>query len=242
MTEPKPSGGVKKLTKNPLFLVGGAVALGIVFYEYRKQKNAAAVSAASAAAAGSSTTATDYSGTDPNSVYDSGYSAAVDGGAIGSPYGALSSGSVNIATTPSSNAAWAQQAETTLIALQYDPATTAAAIGKYLLGNGLTPDQLQIVQAAIGQIGYPPQGVPAPTLATAPGQSATGGTTTQATTGTVPAATVTHVPNLEQWARANSPLVSQLYQTYLQSPTAQNQGNYADAVDTFAAQNNVVSP
>jgi hypothetical protein len=61
------------------------------------------------------------------------------------------------------------QAEATLAQMGYNPITVGNALGKYLSGQGLTPDQESIVQAAIGFEGQPPQPVPPPHLVPEPG-------------------------------------------------------------------------
>lgn len=207
MTEPN---AVQKLAHNKIFWIGGIVAGGVILYEYRKQKTAAA-NAVVPTAADATVTALD-----PNASND--YSAAT-GGAIGSPYGGVNT--VNLNTSPTSNADWVQKATTALIGLSYDPATVAAALGKYILGAGLSSNELQIVQAALGQLGNPPQAVPAPTLAQPSGQKPDGS---------------------QEAARAHSPQIQALYDAYLSANASGNgqlaaaaQKTYLDAVNAYDA-------
>lgn len=207
MTEPNT---IQKLSRNKFFWVGGIVAGGVVFYEYRKQKTAAANTAVNLAASGSSAPTT----FDPNAPGD--FSAAT-GGAVGSPYGAVNT--VNLDTSPTDNKDWVQKATTALIALQYDPATAAAALGKYVLGQGLSANELQIVQAAIGQLGNPPSTVPAPTLAQPAGQKPDGS---------------------QESARAHSSTIQDLYNQYIIANASGNgqiagaaQQKYLSAVQAY---------
>lgn len=169
MPPPPDLGGKKKLSpKNKKILAGaGLVAAGILGYMYYKNRSA------SSAAATTDTSSTDPNAIDPNTgipyadetdysgvgtspgldgVYD-----PTTGQYIGTGVGTALGG----ITTVSTNAAWAQASEAYLTNLGYDPATTAAALGAYLLGVPLTSDQYAIVQAAIGFEGTPPNGAPA---------------------------------------------------------------------------------
>lgn len=171
MTEPSRAGG---LLKNKFFLVGGVVAAGLVIYEYRKQKTASATVASASTAAATSTDPT----IDPTTgipYSDEDYSAALaSGSAVGSPYGGAAN-TVNISPVVGTNPGWVQAATAALVALGFDPSSVASALGAYINspGTGLTQDQLNIVQAAIGQEGSPPVAVAAPTLTTPAGQTST---------------------------------------------------------------------
>jgi hypothetical protein len=79
-----------------------------------------------------------------------------------------------------------EAAEQELVGVQGDTgvsgAVIAAALGKYIAGAAVTPDQQTIIQEAIGFEGYPPQPGPnnyPPNIKTGPatGQSGGGGTT-----------------------------------------------------------------
>lgn len=74
-------------------------------------------------------------------------------------------------TAPPTNASWAQQVESYLQTVGYDPTTVAAAIGKYLTGQTLSSDQQGIVAAAVGFYGNPPLGAPPISTGTPGGQS-----------------------------------------------------------------------
>lgn len=171
----------------PVMIAALAGGVGIIGYAWWRRSSGGGAAATDPTA--TDPTATDTSGTiDPSTgvpyaqeygsytgIGASGYYADQSTGAvIGSGYGPTQ---IAPATT---NAAWAQQVEATLTALGYDPVTTAAAIGKYLTGQPVTSDQAAIVQAAIGQQGYPPEGaLPIHT------QTSTGQTPTPATVGAV---------------------------------------------------------
>jgi hypothetical protein len=60
----------------------------------------------------------------------------------------------------STNAQWATQAIARLSEVGYDPVFASAAIGKFLLRQGLTTDEKVMVQAALGMLGPPPNGGP----------------------------------------------------------------------------------
>lgn len=170
-------------------LVGG----GAILY-YRHQQNAAA---AATPAAGTDTSGYDTSGDiDPTT----GIPYADEGAGMDGAYGTTPSAlgyydpttgqyigtgvGTSTVTTVSTNAAWAQAAAAYLVNQGYDGATVTAAIGLYLLGAPLTQDQYDIVTAAIGFEGNPPQGAPPPHMASGgggTGQSGGGGTTTGTT-------------------------------------------------------------
>jgi hypothetical protein len=94
--------------------------------------------------------------------YGGGYG-GYGGGVYGSPYG-VGSGTTTTTQTVTTNAEWAQASEAYLTSVGYNELTVAVALGKYLSNQGLTADQLSIVQAAIGFEGTPPQGAPTPHL------------------------------------------------------------------------------
>lgn len=187
-------GAVKQ--NKAIFIGGGVVAVGGALYYVKRKK--AATDAASTVTA---TTADDTTTTDPDAIdpstglpYDNdasdAYSAAYDAATEGSPYSSLSgltwdpsTGQWETATptstdtaTPTTNAAWGTAANAYLAGLGDNPITAAAAIGKYLSGQGgaLTQDELSIIQSAIGALGYPPVPVASPTLAPPTGQTNAG--------------------------------------------------------------------
>lgn len=168
----------------PALYVSGAVAVGILGYAYYKKRSGASATPASTATPldpnidpatgipyadefGGGTGSTGYSGL---GIYD-----PSTGATFGTGYG---TGTV---TQVSSNAAWAQAAEAYLSQVAgYDPNTVAIALGRGLTGQYLTPDQLNIWNAATGFEGYPPQPVP-PLVTTPPaGQGGGGGSATGA--------------------------------------------------------------
>lgn len=136
-------GTVKKGTA----AVGGAAIAGIfLFLWWRQHKTDQA-----AQAAGSATTPQTAA---PQGI-DPGFFAAGDGGAgIGNlgDGGGGPQGPGNFRT----NADWAQYAEEHLTGLGNHAQVVGNALGKYLTGQPLTPDQVSIVQEAIAFAGYPP--------------------------------------------------------------------------------------
>lgn len=125
------------------------------------------VAAAEQAAAGSA--AVDFSGTGAGSF-----------GPVGTSGQSLVPANTVQGTNYASNAAWAQAAEAGLTDIGYTSTDVAAALGRYLAGLSLTPDQATIVQAAIAEFGPPPVGsfqvIMAPS--TGPTGSGDGGGTT----------------------------------------------------------------
>jgi len=169
MPDNVPHKGGKKLggIDTKWWLIGGGATAILVYVMYSRSKN-------SAAAAATTTTPTTDPSIDPNtglpyaSEYGN-YSAA--SGVSPSLYGytdqygnLISQGTpTQTVTSPTTNAAWFQQAESYLVnSLGYDSATASAALGKYLAGAALTNDQLGIVQTALGAEGNPPSQVPPP--------------------------------------------------------------------------------
>lgn len=153
MSEPirinRPENRPRTKIKTSYWLIGGAITIGVVYWYWKKQ------TAASAAAASS----TDTTGTTDTSGYGDFSNTGTDysGLGLGSPYNYQP---VNTFTPAPSNALWFQQALAYLVGNGYDPATAGTALGKYLNGAGLTQDELNIVQAAIGAEGLPPSAPP----------------------------------------------------------------------------------
>jgi hypothetical protein len=95
-----------------------------------------------------------------------------------------------------SNAEWAQAVEGGLTDVGYASTDVAAALGRYLAGLSLTPDQATIVNAAVAEYGPPPSGQFQVILAPAAGTVTTG-------TGTGTAAPAQAPPGFSAsgWAR-----------------------------------------
>ena len=156
-----------KQKKGTVIAVGVAAAavVGVAVYRSRKNKAAAAAStgAASASAAG---TAADPNAVDPATgmTYaqeQASYGAAGDYyGAGGASYGGggVSYSGSGTASTPgfTDNSQWSQYAEEYLTGLGGDPNTIGNAIGKYITGQPVTPDQQSIIQQAIAFANLPP--------------------------------------------------------------------------------------
>lgn len=152
--------GIGNTKKKTVYAVGiGIVLVGAAVY-YRNKQSAAAAQAASVAQAGTDTTdpATGYPYGSPEDAAalntQAGYYQSVDGSAGGYYGGSPSPGQ---GTGFISNAAWAQAYEEYAVNnIQSDSTTVAAALGKYLTGQPLTQDQLNIVEQAIAFEGLPP--------------------------------------------------------------------------------------
>lgn len=161
---------------------GGIVAAGAVWWMYRKKQQA------SAAANTPDPNIDPNTGLPYSAEYGSGGSSPV--GVTPSLYGyqdpfgnTITPGSGgSIVTAPSTNAAWAQQAESYLTSgpAGMNGLSVAAAIGKALGGLTLSQDEFNIVETAVGFLGRPPQGWPngAPHMAPPGGQTGGGGVTT----------------------------------------------------------------
>lgn len=151
------------------FLIGGVIVAGVVIYQYRKSKaSVAAASVASADTSASDTTGADYGATSADYGTDTaGLFSYTDPGT-----GAVISGTGStVIPGPTRNSQWSQQAQQMLIQQGYNPTEVGAAIGHYIVGTQMTPNQWDIVQVAIALEGRPPEPVPAPNVA-APGTSA----------------------------------------------------------------------
>lgn len=160
----------KRLSKNKkiaLFAVGGLLGVGVILWYRNRQANASASNAATT----NSTGGIDPNAIDPNTgipYSEEGYGAAGTPGDYGS-YNPLTGGYNPGPGSPTiynpTNASWATEAETYLVSLGYDPATVATALGLYLAGRPLSQNEYDIVTAAIGFEGNPPNGAPPPILA-----------------------------------------------------------------------------
>jgi hypothetical protein len=164
LTPPR-HGGKKKMY---IYIGGGVAAVGVVYFVMMR-KNKSAIPAT-----------TDPNAIDPNAVDPSlaygdystasglslgGYTDPGTGAFISNP----SYGQVGVITAPTSNAQWAQQSIAYLTQLGDNPVTASVAIGKFLMGQALNPDEMQVIQAAIGAEGYPPVAVPPAHLVPSPG-------------------------------------------------------------------------
>lgn len=135
----------------------GGVTL-TVFLIYRKQKKAAQ----QAAGVASAQAASSYGyGAQASAAYGYGNGYYGYGSAGGFPEGYYGYGTPLPPTNPlpvaaGTNAQWAQAAINQLSQDEYDRGAVAAALGAYLLGQPVTPNQQGIIQAAIGVEGYPP--------------------------------------------------------------------------------------
>lgn len=146
----------------PALVAVGVASAGILAYAWYRKKS-------SPVDTSSSTADTTDSSIDPAT----GVPYADEYGYMNSGYGLLgvndpstgqiiTSGSGTGVVTITTNAQWAQAAQSYLVSLggYSDAAAVAAALGAALLGHYITPDQVQIFNAAVAFEGNPPQGYP----------------------------------------------------------------------------------
>lgn len=153
--------GVGPVSKRALLFGGAAAALVMGVIWWRKRQAAAAAPATSA-----DTSSTDTSGLD---------AAALSG--LGSGGINLSGGAGSTFNPPSSNPQWVQAAMQEL-ALTADPNALASALGLYVTGQAVTPDQETLIDQAIAVEGYPPVAGPngyPPAIRTQPAPGQGGG-------------------------------------------------------------------
>ena len=123
--------------------VGGALVVGIVGYAWYKNQQA---------------TPTDFVGASPDDYATGDYDSPL-GNSGGNSTGNFDSTDPNAITT---NAEWTAFVVEKLASYNYDAATVSAALGKYLARQGLTEQEISIVQQAIAVAGLPPVGGPYP--------------------------------------------------------------------------------
>jgi hypothetical protein len=158
------------------YWVGGIGGAGIVYYLYKRRKTATA------------TSATDTGATDPNIdpstgipySQESGYSPVsgtspslysyydpATGALINAGIGSQATGP----TTPGTALAWVQQATAYLVAQGWDALLVSTALGKYIAGRPLTPQEQDVVDAARAAEGQVPGGAPPVQQTPPPGQT-----------------------------------------------------------------------
>jgi hypothetical protein len=149
-----------KAHKSAVFTAGGAAGL-LLFLYWRHRQNAAQTAPGAAQSAyqpSDGISPADASGTDYGGAYGGGGSGS--GGGYYDQYGNwVPSGTTGTGTggpgSFTSNAQWAQYAESQLSGIVNEP-TLSAALGKYLTGQPMTPDQKSLADQAIAIAGYPP--------------------------------------------------------------------------------------
>ena len=138
--------------------VGVAVVGGLLWFRHRSASSGAA-SAATTAAAGSSlidpATGIPYADETAGAINSSG---GLSGLGFGFPTSDVTGSTLSSGTSFTTNAQWAQAVEAGLTGLGYDAQAVGSAIGKYLLSQPLTSDQVTIVQTAVAEYGPPPVG------------------------------------------------------------------------------------
>jgi len=138
--------------------VGVAVVGGVLWWRNR--------SASSGSAAAATTAATDPNLIDPATgiPYADETAGAINsagglsGLGFGFPTSDITGSTLSSGTSFTTNAQWAQAVEAGLTGLGYDAQAVGSAIGKYLLAQPLTSDQVTIVQTAVAEYGPPPVG------------------------------------------------------------------------------------
>lgn len=178
--------------KTPYVVAGGGFVLGLLGYAYYKNKKQSAANAAASSAASQGTsdgTGAGSDGIDPQT----GVPYSQEGGAYGSTYGGINpatglpyydeitqsttTGSSNAITT---NAQWIQQAESDAQNLfGYTEAVATSGVGKFIsqTNAGLQPNEYQMMQSVLADLGQPPTGGPY-RLIQAPSSTGGGGGTT----------------------------------------------------------------
>lgn len=171
-----------------VWIGAGVLVGGVIIYRARKNTNTATTDTSSSA---DTTDSGAYDPTLDNGYYSSGYGDYYPATGVAPSYYDPTTGQyIGGGTTPTTpvtaqitnNAEWAQQATAYLVNGGYDFTAVAAALGIYLAGGTLTNTQMQIVQAALAEIGNPPHSVPAPHVAPPTGQTPPPKTTPPPTT------------------------------------------------------------
>jgi hypothetical protein len=138
--------------------IGVAVVGGVLWWRNRSNSSTGTATA--------TTAATDSSLIDPATgipyADETAGSIGGTGGYSGLGYGYQTSditgSSLSTGTSFTTNAQWSQAVEAGLTGLGYDPLAVGSAVGKYLLNQPLTSDQVTIVQTAVAEYGPPPVG------------------------------------------------------------------------------------
>lgn len=171
----------KHVPKKTAYIVGGGAVLVIGYALYKRHQSA--TTAANTSATGG--TQSNPGNIDPSTGLVSGSpedlaALSAQGGGYGLGYGVGGGGTINTNVSPNpaggftSNSQWAQAAEAYITGGTGGGGPTDAvgnALGKYLTGGDLTPDQVSIVNQAIAFQGYPPVSGPngyPPSLRTGP--------------------------------------------------------------------------
>lgn len=159
--------------------VGVAVVGGVLWWRNH--------SASSSTAAAATTAATDPNLIDPatgipyadESAGAINSAGGLSGLGFGFPTSDITGSTLSAGTSFTTNAQWSQAVEAGLTGLGYDAQAVGSAIGKFLLNQPLTSDQVTIVQTAVAEYGPPPVGTFAIIAGgTAPPPPPGGGTTT----------------------------------------------------------------
>ena len=165
-----------------LYLIGGAIGVGVVGIIYLRSRNGGGSSSA-AADSGNIDPSTGFpygSAQDEAALAASGTGSEIDP-ATGYPYGSPQDNAALAAEggtgggfgfggvpftpaptggtgAPQTNAEWSEAVEQSLTAIGYNAQAVAVAVGKYLGKLPLTPEQATIIQVALAEDGNPPQG------------------------------------------------------------------------------------
>lgn len=138
--------------------IGVAVVGGVLWWRNRSASSGAG-STATTAASGPNlidpATGIPYADETAGSIGGPG---GYSGLGYGYPTSDITGSSLTSGTSFTTNAQWAQAVEAGLTGLGYDPLAVGSAIGKYLLNQPLTSDQVTIVQTAVAEYGPPPVG------------------------------------------------------------------------------------
>lgn len=138
--------------------VGVAVVGGVLWWRNHSAGSSTASTAATAPGGSSlidPATGIPYADETAGSV---GGSSGYSGLGYGYPTSDITGSTLSAGTSFTTNAQWAQAVEAGLTGLGYDALAVGSAIGKYLLNQPLTSDQVTIVQTAVAEYGPPPVG------------------------------------------------------------------------------------
>jgi hypothetical protein len=135
--------------------VGVAVVGGVLWWRNRSGTASSATTAAADPNLIDPATGIPYADETAGSL--SGSSGA-SGLGFGFPTSDITGSSLSVGTSFTTNAQWAQAVEAGLTGLGYDAQAVGSAVGKYLLNQPLTSDQVTIVQTAVAEYGPPPVG------------------------------------------------------------------------------------
>lgn len=137
--------------------VGVAVVGGVLWWRNRSSSSTASSATTAATDPNLIDPATGIPYADETAGSLSG-SSGLSGLGFGFPTSDITGSTLSAGTSFTTNAQWAQAVEAGLTGLGYDAQAVGSAVGKFLLNQPLTSDQVTIVQTAVAEYGPPPVG------------------------------------------------------------------------------------